>query len=60
MRDSLLQRSLFFSLAALGLHCGVQAVGCSSWVLLSGCNLLTSLVEAHGHSCPIACGIVVP
>ena len=48
------------SLDSLGLHCGVQAVCCSSWVLLSGCSLLTSLVEAHGHSCPTACGIVVP
>ena len=34
---------LFFSLAVLGLHCGVQA----------------SLVVASGLSCPVACGMLV-
>ena len=55
----LFKNYLFIYLAASGLGCGTQDLRCSMQDLLLG-RVGFSLVVAHGLSCPVAHGILVP
>ena len=49
---------IFIYLAALGLHCGAQALLWGAWLL--SLWHLGSVVVTHWPGCPEACGILVP